>query len=205
MARHKIRALGGVVLAGACIALAACTSSGSSSAGAAKANSTPVKSGTVTVRVGGKVICVMTVVNGKGTCNVPASTIGAGNKAVVGTYTGAGYKTAQSQPLYVSVTKASTKVTLSVSPVTLTYGSEQAAHVTVRVTDANGGGVPTGTVLVGSGATSVCTIKLSNGAGSCTMPAQALKAGSWSLAADYAGDAAHFSSNSAPVKITVKG
>jgi hypothetical protein len=210
MARHLTRALGGIALVGASLALAACTSSpGSSSAGgavqpgssAAKANGSPVKSGTVTVKEGNKVICVMTVVNGKGTCKVPASSIGAGTKPLVGAYSGTGYKPAQSAPLYVSVVKASTSVTLSASPAKVTYGKENAARVTVRVTAS--GGVPTGSVIVRSGATTICTITLAHGAGSCTLGARQLKAGARSLSASYGGDKNDYAASSAAKTIAV--
>ena len=105
MARHSIRALGGITLAGACLALAACSSSGSSSTGGA-AGPVPVKTGTVTVKEGNKVICVMTVANGKGTCKVSASSLGVGTNAIVGYYSGKGYKSSQSQPTSVTVSKA---------------------------------------------------------------------------------------------------
>ncbi|HEX3964097.1 MAG TPA: Ig-like domain-containing protein [Trebonia sp.] len=212
MARHWTRALGGIALVGASLALAACTSSaGSSGAGgavqpgsspAAKALGNPVKSGSVTVKEGSKVICVMTVVNGKGTCKVPASTIGVGTKTIVGDYSGTGYKPAQSAPLNVAVLRAATSVTLSVSPAKVTYGDEHAARVTVRVT-ASGGGVPTGSVIVRSGATTICTIALSHGAGSCTLGARQLTAGSWPLIASYGGDKPDNASSSTVKKIAI--
>ncbi len=212
MARHLIRALGGIALVGASLALAACTSSGSSNAGAAappgssaaKSNGVPVKSGTVTVKEGKKVLCVMTVVNGKGTCQVASSTVGIGDNAIVGHYSGSGYKPGQSQPVYLSVVKATTSVALSVSSAKVTYGHEQVARVTVRVTAAHAG-VPTGSVLVGYGSTIVCTIKLSHGAGSCTLGARQLKAGTRQLSASYPGDKVHYGSGSRTVKITVVG
>ena len=206
MARHLFRALSGIALVGVSLALAACTSSGSSSAGgsAAKVDSVPVKGGSVTVKVGGKVLCVMTVVNGKGTCKVPASTVGIGTKAIVGDYSGAKYKPVQSQPLYVSVVKAATSVALSASPATVTYGDEQVARITVRVAGGTAG-VPTGSVLVRSGATTICTIKLSHGAGSCALGARQLKAGSRPLSASYAGDKTHNGSGSAVEKVAVAG
>jgi hypothetical protein len=104
MARHLTRALGGIALAGACLALGACSSSGPASSGGSAPS--PVKTGTVTVKEGNKVICVMTVANGKGTCKVPASNFGAGTNAIVGYYSGKGYRSSQSQPTSVTVTKA---------------------------------------------------------------------------------------------------
>ena len=105
MARHSIRVLGGITLAGACLALAACSSSGSSGTGGSSGQ-VPVKTGSVTVKEGNKVICVMTVVNGKGTCKVPAANLGVGTNSIVGYYSGKGYGSSQSQPTSVTVTKA---------------------------------------------------------------------------------------------------
>jgi hypothetical protein len=90
------------------MAVAACSSSPASSAGTTGTDG-PVSHGTVTVREGNKVICVMTVVNGKGTCKVPAAKIGGvGTHSVVGEYTGAGYGSAKSTPLPVTVEPAAT-------------------------------------------------------------------------------------------------
>ena len=203
MARHLIRALGGIALVGASLALAACTSTGSSSAaGAAKPDGIPVKNGTVTVKEGGKVICVMTVANGKGTCTVPAANIGAGTKTIVGDYSGTQYGHAQSPPLSVSVLKAASTVTLSVSHATVTFGDEQVARVTVQVT--GHAAVPTGSVVVKSGTTTVCTIKLAAGTGSCALGARSLAAGSRPLSASYSGDSLHYP-GSATSKLTVAG
>jgi hypothetical protein len=212
MARHLIRALSGIALVGATLVLAACTSSGSpgfdgaaqSGSSAAKADGVPVKSGTVTVKEGDKVICTMTVANGKGTCKVSASSVGVGTNAIVGAFSGKGYGPAQSAPINVSVVKVATSVALSMSPARPTYGDEQAARVTVRVT-ATSAGVPAGSVLVRSGATAICTIALSHGAGSCALGARQLKAGSQSLSAIYGGDKTHYGSASAVEKITVAG
>jgi len=51
----------------------------------------------------------MTVVNGKGTCKVPAAKIGGvGTHTVVGEYAGAGYKSSTSKPVPVTVKPAAT-------------------------------------------------------------------------------------------------
>jgi hypothetical protein len=110
MAGHRIRVLAGVVLAGASLALAACTSgtSGSSQSPgqpAAQAVGVPVKNGTVVVRQGNTIICTMKVVNGKGTCKVPAKSFGVGTSQVVGTYGGSGYPSSRSAPVDVTVVK----------------------------------------------------------------------------------------------------
>jgi hypothetical protein len=201
MARHFIRALGGIALAGGCLALAAC-SSGPAATAAGTVVGVPVKNGTVTVKEGSRVICVMTVVNGKGTCKVSSSTLPMGPNAMVGEYSGAGYKPARSNTVYVEVVKVPTAVALSVSPATVTYGNEQVAHLSVKVTAANGA-VPAGNVLVGTGHTLLCTAKLSHGAGSCTLGARQLKVGTTALGAIYRGTSTLQNSTSKPEKITV--
>ena len=116
MAGHRIRALALVVLAGASLALAACTSSSSASSStnnpgqgeAQVGEGVPVKNGTVVVRQGNKIICTMTVVNGKGTCNVPAQSFGPGTSQIVGSYSGQGYRDSQSAPLQFTVLPSKT-------------------------------------------------------------------------------------------------
>ena len=103
MRRYSIRAIAGTILMGVCLAVAACSSSPSDAGGKGGGVSQPVSHGTVTVREGNKVVCVMTVVNGKGTCKVPAAKFGIGFHTVVGEYTGAGYRNARSAPQAVNV------------------------------------------------------------------------------------------------------
>jgi hypothetical protein len=204
MAGHRIRALAGVVLAGASLALAACTSGSSHSQGqsAAQAVGVPVKDGTVVVRQGNKVICTMKVVNGKGTCQVPAKSLGVGTSQIVGTYSGNGYSGSGSAPVNVTVVQATTSPTLTLSPATVTYGQEQAERLSVKVTALHGG-TPTGTVAVKSNGATVCLITLSGAVGTCTLPAGKLSVGTHALIADYPGDHWYDGSASAAVKLTV--
>jgi hypothetical protein len=103
MTGHRIRALAGVVLAGASLALAACTSSSSGQSSGQNAVQTPVKNGTIVVKSGNRVICTMTVVNGKGTCTVPSQSLGVGTQQFVAHYSGQGYRDAQSNPVTFTV------------------------------------------------------------------------------------------------------
>ncbi|HEX4834639.1 MAG TPA: hypothetical protein VH478_26495 [Trebonia sp.] len=107
MARHSARVLGAIIVTGACLALAACSSSGSATASPSGSSSSgpvttriPVKNGTVVVRDGSRVICVMKVVNGKGTCKVKASEIGVGTSRLSGVFTGPGYGTSSGKLTY---------------------------------------------------------------------------------------------------------
>lgn len=212
LVRHFIRAAAGVLLAGSCLVLAACTSNsaGTSSVGqqgqagsgqSGQLAGIPVKNGTVTVREGSTILCVMTVVNGKGTCKVSANKIGIGTTQLTGTFTGKGYNGSSTQITY-SVTPASTATTLTLSPATVSYGSEPAEHLSVRVTSP-AGGTPTGSVAVKYQGLAVCTIRLSGAKGSCTLPAKRIPAGTASLTAIYAGDHWYRGSVSATVKLTV--
>ena len=214
MARHVIRALRGIVMAGACLTLAACTSGSAAPAGDASAGQAggqpsggsaalrvPVKDGTVVVRQGNKVICVMKVVNGKGTCRVPATSFGVGTSQITAQYGGKGYAGSSTSVTY-SVVTAGTTTALTLSPATVSYGGEQAERLSVKVTPAHGG-TPTGTVAVKYDGLPVCVIKLSAAKGSCTLPARRLPVGARALTAVYAGDHWYRGSVSAAKTLTV--
>jgi major membrane immunogen (membrane-anchored lipoprotein) len=88
------------------LAVTACTASASTTPGTAGTNQPggadrlPAKgtlTGTVTVKVGGKVVCVMTVKAGKGTCKVSTADYKPGVVQFDATYSGAaGYKSSHS-------------------------------------------------------------------------------------------------------------
>jgi hypothetical protein len=77
-----------------------------------------------------------------------------------------------------------TAVTMSAAKVS--YGDEQAERISVRVT-AGSAGTPAGTVTVKSGATTICTITLASGKGSCALQARRLPAGPVKVTASYNG------------------
>jgi hypothetical protein len=81
-------------------------------------------------------------------------------------------------------------VSLSASAPTVTYGDEQAETLTATVASPDGG-TPTGKVTVSSGSATVCSITLTNGTGSCKLPATALPAGTDRLTATYSGDVSY--------------
>jgi hypothetical protein len=210
--RLAIRSACAAAIAAAFLALAACTS-GSSPGAAGNANAAgqqpgkPAAGGTVTVKQGNKVICVMTVVNGTGTCKVPAKNFGIGTSQIYGSYSGAGAPGGRSQPVSMTVAAAPTVTALAVSRPKVSYGSEQAARLSVKVIAAHGG-TPTGTVKVTSGAVTACLITLSaapgGGAqGSCALAAKKLAAGARPLTASYAGDHWYVGSISAATTLTI--
>jgi Bacterial Ig-like domain (group 3) len=92
-----------------------------------------------------------------------------------------------------------TSATLALSAGTVVYGHERSEKLIVTVKAV--GGVPpsSGTVVVKAGSTLVCTIALSDGAGSCRPAASKLKPGSYSLTARY-GPTQNYMSSTSPAK-----
>jgi hypothetical protein len=94
--------------------------------------------------------------------------------------------------------------TLSLSSSTVTYGNEQVEKFSVKVSaGAPGTGVPTGYVVVESGAKILCGIHLYQGTGSCSPAAKALARGSYMIVAYYSGDENFKPSTSSKETLTV--
>ena len=157
--------------------------------------------GTMTVRSGGQVVCVITIKAGKGTCKVSTAQLAAGKITYTGTY-----GTAGSKPVTATTTlqlgKAPTTTRLALSAGSVKYGNEQSERLTVRVVP-RFSGVPAGTVIVRAGSVVVCSISLVSSAGSCTPAASKLAAGSYQLVASYVGSANFIASASAKLSLSV--
>jgi hypothetical protein len=95
----------------------------------------------------------------------------------------------------------STRITLALSAARVSYSREQAARATVTVTAALGD--PGGRVLVDSGTTTVCVIRLVSGTGSCGLTSEELKPGTYRLVARYPGTISDDASASARLTLTV--
>jgi sugar lactone lactonase YvrE len=96
--------------------------------------------------------------------------------------------------------KASTSTTLKVSSPRATFGDEKIEKLSVTVSSRGTELSPSGTVTVPGTA---CSIKLSSGAGSCTLAADALGAGTAHLVAKYSGDSNFLGSSSSSVPLVV--
>ena len=148
--------------------------------------------GTVTFTSGSTSLCSVTLPTT--TCTTPPGVqLGVGTHAVTATYSGDGNfsSSAATTPSVVTVTQATTSTSVSVAPSTVAFGSEDGATFTVTVTPQYTG-APTGTVVVSTGATTLCTVHLASGpsAGTCTTTPQALPIGGpYALTAVYSGDA----------------
>ncbi|MFZ2056946.1 MAG: G1 family glutamic endopeptidase [Acidimicrobiales bacterium] len=126
---------------------------------------------------------------GAGTCTIHANQGGNANYA-------AAAQVSQSFPVH----PATTTTTLSITT-PLTYGAEGSAgfHVTVTATNLT----PTGTVTIKNGSTTLCTITLASGKGSCPLSAKKLPVGAYGLVATYGGSTDFKGSTSAKETLTV--
>jgi hypothetical protein len=91
--------------------------------------------GSVAVKSGRVTVCVARLAGGKGSCTVPATEFGAGQVRLTASYGGAaGFAASTSSARTFTVVRASSKTSLTLSASRVTYGREQAGHLTVRVT-----------------------------------------------------------------------
>lgn len=103
---------------------------------------------------------------------------------------------------FVADESTATSTTLKLSAATVRFGHEQAEKLTVVVKPRTGG-TPTGKVTVAAGKTTLCTIKLAHGKGSCTLAAKRLKPGKYRLTGAYDGDRSYAGSAYAAKSLTV--
>lgn len=140
---------------------------------------------------------------GKVTCTSLTWVRAPGRYAITVGYPGdADFAPSTSAVRYLTVSKAKTITTLRLSEATVTYGHERAEKFTVSVSHA-GSVYPTGKVAVRIGGTTICTISLNKGTGSCTLGSTRLRAGTYQMAAHYAGNGDYNSSTSASKTLKV--
>jgi hypothetical protein len=170
----------------------------------------PAPTGGVILLAGGSFICVITLVNGSGTCPLPSGFLPIGSNQISASYSGDAHyniATGTFPPLIVTGSQAAT-TNLTLSPATVAFGSQNTETFTVSVTGS--GGTPTGQVVIQFLDTSekpenLCAIALVNGTGSCSpLPARrTLNPGSWHFRAIYDADNTFAPSISATVTLTI--
>jgi hypothetical protein len=148
-----------------------------------------VPTGTVAVKDGtGTVVCTITLASsGKGSCSPGNPALDAGSYTASAYYAGSADFTASNSsgsPQGFTIGQAGTSVAVTESATTVTYGDESAAKFTATVTGNTLAGTPIGTVDIENW----CTITLSGGTGSCTMPDTVQVPGAWPYDAVYNGD-----------------
>jgi hypothetical protein len=99
--------------------------------------------------------------------------------------------------------RAASMASLTVSRSSVAYGHENSEKLTVKVTSPLRGN-PTGTVTIKVKSTVLCTIRLANGTGSCTLSAKRLKPGTYSLTASYGGST-YYTGSAATKTLKVTG
>jgi hypothetical protein len=163
-----------------------------------------VPGGKVTVKSGTATVCTITLASGKGSCTLTATKLPAGTQHLTASYGGsAAFAGSVSAAKTLTVAKASTKTTLSLSAATVTFGHEQAEHLTVTVAP-QFSGTPGGKVTIKTGTITVCTITLASGKGKCTLTARQLSRGTHTLIAAYPASSDFTGSASAKKTLTVR-
>ncbi len=162
-----------------------------------------VPAGAVTIKAGNTVACTITLKAREGSCTVPATKFGSGTVSVIAFYGGGiSFQTSQSVAQTFTVRKAITTTGLALSKSSVTFGHEQAEHLSVAVAP-QFGGTPAGTVTIKAGTRTVCTIGLKSGKGSCALTAKELKPGTYRLTASYPGKGGFTGSASPPRTLKV--
>lgn len=155
--------------------------------------------GWATVRVDGKAVSGCTNVPFTGTisCKGTTAILGGGKHLVVLAYSGHGnFAASTSASLALTAVKRGTTTTLALAKTSVTYGHESAEKFTVSVSHV-GSVYSTGKLAVRIGGTTICTITLSKGTGSCTLANTRLRVGTYTFVALYGGDGNYNLSDSA--------
>ena len=161
---------------------------------------TPTGTVTWTLTGPGSPTCAASKLSSEGIATCTVSDAQAGTYTATADYSGdSNYGPASGSDDTADVAKDATTTTLTLSKAKVTYGDEQVEKLSVTVTPGSTGSTPAGTVKVTDSATTLCTIALSGGKGSCSLKAAQLPAGTDSLEAVYSGSPAFGTSSSAQV------
>ena len=149
---------------------------------------TGTPTGAVIITTGSTRLCTVRLSSGTGTCSPRSDTVlSAGKAGLVAAYTGSADFLRSSAHTTLRVTKAKTQTTLTLSPASVAYGKERSLKLSVTVAPQYSG-TPSGAVIVAVGQTTLCTIRLNGGTGSCSPSSQkALSRGKHLVVASYKG------------------
>ena len=138
--------------------------------------------------------------NASGVATLSNSSLAAGTYSLTAQYSGnASFLSSTSAAVPVTVNAQATTTSLAASPNPVTAGQALALTATVQ---GSGSTAPAGTVSFLNGSTPLGTAAL-NASGVATLSTASLAAGTYSLAAQYSGNASFLSSTSAAVPVTV--
>jgi hypothetical protein len=150
--------------------------------------------GHVIVTAARTTIRVITLTSGKGTYTLAAASLAGGTTKLTASYVGdTHYAGSTSVPKNLAIAKTSSKTTLGLSGVKVTYGAEGHERISVAVKPTHGG-TPTGHVTVKAGSAVICVI---TPRGACSPSPARLDAGRYKITAIYGGSGDVTSSASA--------
>jgi hypothetical protein len=160
-------------------------------------------SGKVKVTAGQTTLCTVQLSTGTGTCSPASPTIlSAGKATLVASYPGDPGFNSSSGDATLTVQRATSLTTLTLSPTSVKYGNETSVKITVAVAP-QFSGTPAGNVVVTAGKATLCTVRLASATHTCSPPSQrALSPGRHVLTASYQGSA-DFAPSSAAKTLTV--
>ena len=142
-------------------------------------------SGTVLISDGVYDCDPVTLVNGKGSCDLPSTSVG--GKTLTATYSGDENFNGSNDTKSHTVNKANSLTTItSDNPDASVFGQSYTVNFSVAAV-APGTGTPNGTVIVSDGVNDCEAVTLVEGAGSCDLPSTSV--GEKTLSATYSGDA----------------
>jgi hypothetical protein len=143
-------------------------------------------------------------VNSSGVATLTITTLAVGSYSMTAQYGGnASFLSSNSAAVSVTVSSQATTTTTSLNASPNAVGTGQTLTLTAAV-QGTGNTVPAGTVSFMSGSTPLGTAPV-NPSGVATLTITTLAVGTYSLTAQYSGDAIFLSSTSAPVSATVSG
>jgi hypothetical protein len=182
-------------------------------ANAAGALKEGLASGTVTIATtGGSATTLCSYAYpGTNNCSISATDLPAGSYNVQASYdpgANPNFNSASSDPVNLTISRATTTTGLTRSAAKVTDGREKSEHLKVSVQSLVAGTL-SGSVTIKAHmahhkSVTVCKITLTSGAGSCTLKSKALKAGKYTLTASFAGDVDFAPSASLTKTLTVK-
>ena len=161
----------------------------------------PTPSGTVTF-MNGSTQLGTGAVSSSGVATLSTSSLAAGTYSMTAKYSGSstlGASTSAAASVTVTASAQSTTTSLAASSGSITAGQSLTLTATVK---GSGSTTPTGTVNFMSGSTQLGSATVSS-SGAATLSTSTLAAGTYSLTAQYAGNAASLASSSTSVSVTV--
>jgi hypothetical protein len=140
-----------------------------------------------------------------GSCSPAPGAVPAGHYSVAAFFPGVAGSLvgSTSTPATLTIQTATTSTVLSLADSTTTYGAESGDTLTAHVDVSASSVYPTGSVSFTTGSTTLCTVALKSGSGSCTLTRTQLPIGQHVIVANYQGTTSLIPSSSAKLPLGV--